>query len=505
MSESNDKLITASKQQPSKRRRSRPVAKTGKRPVKNQHGGNRGENVALTKLNHQISSHSPTGGQKPPAKIVMPAVVKPIPRSKHKIPQPSKGKLKTVRVEKQGNFTPKRQASRKTRLKPMARLILYTLRLLIVGVGLGAIVGTLLSILDPATRMTITSASQSQANLSQSNPSNSINPRGLYLSQEIFPLKTAVQNLAAANPNLIPGVFIVDLDTGGYIDINGNARFPAASTIKVPILIAFFQDVDAGKIRLDEMLTIKQEMIAGGSGNLRTQAIGSQYTALDIATKMIVISDNTATNMLIARMGGKDLLNQRFRSWGLATTMIRNPLPDLEGTNTTSAKELGDLIAKVNQGNLVSLRSRDSMLDIMSRTQRNNLLPSGLGNNAKAYHKTGDIGKMLADAGLIDVPTGKRYIAAVMVQRPHNHPAAEKLISSISKVAYQYFSQAVVQPRTLINNTPINNFQQPVQPFTKPFVQPQVMNRTTPNQMVHNIPMSSYQSPGIPSQYYPPQ
>ncbi|MGM3307043.1 serine hydrolase [Anabaena sp. WFMT] len=509
MSESSDKLIAVSRQQPSqRRRRPRQNQKAGQTPVvkKQQQVIARGESVALTRLNNNniIPPALPSEGRRPRSKIVMPTAVKPIPKSKGKMPQQGTAKLKTVRVPKQGKPKIDRRASRKTRLKPMARTILYTLRLLIVGIGLGAIVGTLLSVLDPANRIT-TSSSPSQTNAGQSqtqSPTNSsVTAASLYLSQEIIPLKTDVQNLAAANPNLTPGVFMVDLDTGAYVDINSTASFSAASTIKVPILIAFFQDVDAGKIRLDEMLTLQQEMIAGGSGTLQTSTIGSQYTAIDVATKMITISDNTATNMLITRLGGQEVLNERFRSWGLATTMIRSPLPDLQGTNTTSPRELGNLIAALNQGNMVSMRSRDIMLDIMRRTQRNNLLPSGLGEGAKSYHKTGDIGTMLGDAGLIDIPTGKRYIAAVMVQRPNNDPAAEKLIGSISSAAYQHFSQTPITPRTPTNNLPTNNFQQPVQPF----IQPQGMTPLVPNGTVNNTPMGTYPAPAITPQYYPPQ
>lgn len=515
MSESSDNLIAVSRRQPQRRRRPRQVQKTAQKPVKNQQPTEtRTETVALTRLNNHISNPAlPAGGQRPPSRIMMPVAVKPIPKPKAKMPQQALGKVKTVRVQKQGKPKINRRPSRKTQLKPMARTILYTLRLLIVGVGIGAIVGTLLSVLDPANRISKTAAPPSGTNVTQSNPNNQASASGLYLSQEIIPLKTTVQNLATPYPNLTPGVFMVDLDTGAYLDINSNASFPAASTIKIPILIAFFQDVDAGKIRLDEMLTLQKEMIAQGSGNLRTQAVGSQYTALDIATKMITISDNTATNMLITRLGGQEVLNERFRSWGLATTMIRNPLPDLKGTNTTSPRELGDLIAKVNQGNLVSMRSRDLMLDIMRRTERDNLLPSGLGEGARAYHKTGDIGTMLGDAGLIDIPTGKRYIAAVMVQRPNNDPNAEKLISSISNAAYQHFSQTTVTPRTPTNNPPTTSFQPPIQPVqpvpplqpVQPFIQPQLMNPIVPNGMINNAPIGTYQAPIMTPQYYPPR
>jgi beta-lactamase class A len=257
----------------------------------------------------------------------------------------------------------------------------------------------------------------------------------------------------------MPGVFFVDLDTGGYLDLNGSSTFSAASTIKFPILVAFFQDVDAGKIRLDEKLTIKQELIGGGSGDMQYKPIGTKFTALETATKMIVISDNTATNMLIARLGGATALNQRFLSWGLTTTEIRNLLPDLAGTNTTTPRDLAQLMALVNQGELMSLRSHDRLLDIMRRTRTVTLLPRGLGEGATIAHKTGDIGSMVGDVGLVDMPNGKRYIAVAMVKRPHNDSRAQELIRQISRAAYQQFNKPTVSQimpaTTFITATPM--------------------------------------------------
>ena len=305
-------------------------------------------------------------------------------------------------------------------------------------------------------------------------------------------------------------------------------------------MIAFFQDVDAGKIHLDEMLTMEQGMITGGSGSLQYKPAGSKFSAMELVTKMITISDNTAANMLIAKLGGKDVLNQRFRSWGLVTTAIRNPLPDLTGTNTTSPKELGSMIAMINQWGFVSMRSRDLMLDILRRTQRDNLLPSGVESEAQVYHKTGDIGTLLADAGLICVPTGKRYVAAVMVKRPNNDPSAENLISSISRVSYQYFSQASVTTTNIpTNNTNTANNQQPIQqapiqqpiqqapiqqpiqqqpiqqpiqqaPIQQPIqqapIQP-IIAPVVPDETSTSVPpMNTYQPPVLPpTQYYPQQ
>ncbi|GAX37895.1 serine hydrolase [Nodularia sp. NIES-3585] len=478
MPESSDKFKNLSRREPTNRRpRQSQDKRVGKKKVKVPHQQRpTKKEVALTRLNNMMPPPSSTGVGRSKPGLMMPAAVKPIGymNGTTSAYNPNTVKFKTVRVQKQAMPKMGRRVSRKTRLKPMARTMLYALRLLIVGVGIGAIMGTILSVFDPATRMPSNSAVQSH-NVGTNRPQSIPNAAaGLYLSQEIIPLKDTVQNLATANSNLKLGVFFVDLDTGSYVDVNSATSFPAASTIKVPILIAFFQDVDAGKIRLDEMLTMEKDMISGGSGNLQFQKVGSQYTALEIATRMSTISDNTATNMLIARLGGMEALNQRFQSWGLSATAIRNPLPDLAGTNTTSPRELGNLMAMVNQGNLVSLRSRDLILDIMRRTERNHLLPSGLGTGARIHHKTGDIATMLGDVGLIDIPTGKRYIAAVMVQRPNNDPEAEKLISAISRAAYQQFSQSIA-PNPVINLPAQNNMGNPIIPNSTqaPFTTPQ--------------------------------
>ncbi|MCW5314385.1 serine hydrolase [Nostoc sp. KVJ3] len=520
MSESSDELTAFSRRQPiNGRQRPQKVQKVAQKKVKanSQQQAANGRDAPLARPKNRISPPPiPAATRRVKSGLVMPKAVKPIPTVKGKIPpfRPGAVMVKTVRMEK-----PKigRRSSRKTRLKPMAKTMLYIVRLLIVGVGMGAIVGTVLSVLDPANRISTTSAPQSNSNVVRSQPQPTQAPQvaasSLYLSQEMTPLKNTVQNLVAANPNLTPGVFLVDLDNGNYVDINGSTSFPAASTIKVPILLAFFQDVDSGKIRLDEMLTMQQDVIAGGSGTLQYKPAGTQYTALDVVTKMITISDNTATNMLIARLGGIEALNQRFRTWGLTTTTIHNQLPDLEGTNTTSPRELANLMAIVSQGNLVSVPSRDLMLDILRRTQRDTLLPSGLGTGARVYHKTGDIATMLADAGLIVVPTGKRYIASVMVQRPENDPRPEKLIGSISRAAYQEFSQNAVPPNSTTSTIPATGYQPPiVSPVpngatgTVPMngYQPPVVI-PAPNGTTGTVPTNGYQSPVINPQYYPPR
>ena len=326
-----------------------------------------------------------------------------------------------------------------------APLLVHAARLLILGVGMAVICGTLLSVANAWNRSAVVAQEQSLAaageNQTESAPAAPATADALQLNQELSALKTQVQVLATENPNLTAGIFLVDLDTGSYLNFNGDVTFASASTIKVPILVAFFQAVDEGRVQLDQMLALREEHIVGGSGEMQDQPPGTKYSALEVAKKMIVVSDNTATNMMIELLGGAEVLNQHFAAWGLRATVIKNNLPDLEGTNTSSPKDLINVMAQVERGNLVSVKSRDRILQIMRQTQNDSLLPKGLGDGAIIAHKTGNINTMLADSGMVDLPNGKRYLVAVMVKHsPETEKPAQTLIRDISRMSYRYLS-----------------------------------------------------------------
>jgi beta-lactamase class A len=325
------------------------------------------------------------------------------------------------------------------------RSVLYGLRLLIFGVGIAVLAGTLLSMLDPANRMT-----PGAATADKTSAEAQVAADGLGLTQEIPQLKSQIQTLFSAQKQLAPGVLLVDLDSRAFVDLNASQVLPSASTIKFPLLVAFFQDVDAGKIQLDEPLVMRKELVATESGDMQESPVGTKFSALETATKMIVISDNTATNMMIDRLGGMPALSQRFQSWGMASTQLRNVLPDVQGLNTTSAKDLASLFGQVQSGKLISMRSRDRLLEIMRRTENDTMLVKGLGQGASIAHKTGSIGTLVGDVGLIDTPSGKRYLAAVLVQRPRDDDRALESIRQVSRLAYQTFGQAptAAQPTT---------------------------------------------------------
>ncbi|MBT9316968.1 serine hydrolase [Leptothoe spongobia] len=319
--------------------------------------------------------------------------------------------------------------------------LVYGIRLLIIGLGVAAIAGTVLSVLTPADEQLIRgTAAETQSAVTAS---ADVDDTVLVRTQELTTLKAKLVELQDLIPELTPTIYVFDLDTGNYVDVAGNAAIPAASTIKLPILVAFFKAVDDGRITVDQAMAIQSGQIAEGSGDMQIQPPGTRYTALEVATQMIINSDNTATNMMIDLLGGAPALNQQFVDWGLGATVINNPLPDIEGTNTTSAQDLVRMFAHLHKGEIVSLRSRDRIFNILQRTYNKKLLPAGVSEATVSYNKTGNIGELLGDVALMDLPNGKRYAIATLVQRPDNDGRARELIRRISQTVYQTMNNAV--------------------------------------------------------------
>lgn len=395
------------------------------------------------KANQAPVSRTSTNARQSPQQFASKPQNKPnVPKNSHKTTSSFSKKRLETKTNSKSSYHRKGVISPTNQTDSLSVLLLSAVRFAVIVVGISTILGTVIAVASTLNSPLTKESNPSPENLQAANAENQKQLETLLpnvvLGKELTSLKNKLQTLAGQYPQLEPGIFLIDLDDNSYLSIQGAAAFASASTIKLPILVAFFQDLDQGKIHLEEKLTMSEDVIAGGSGSMQYEKPGTQYTALEVATKMMTISDNTATNMLIKRMGGAEQLNQRFLEWGLAETALRNPLPDLEGTNTTSPEDLGNLLVNIERGKLISLKSRDRLLLIMRNIVRNTLLPQGLEADAIIAHKTGDIRSVLGDAGIIDMPNGKRYVASVLVKRPDNDPKAKEFIQKMSQVAYQH-------------------------------------------------------------------
>ncbi len=261
------------------------------------------------------------------------------------VPQPTN--VTTLTVPSQPIAQAPRQ--RKPTREPnwATKSVLYALRVGILGSGLAVMAGTALTVFAP-TRFLSSQASTPkvqeksttqknatvgikpqeaiakfvstltpQDNQSDSSASKQIQSNQIHLTDELTPLKQKLAALDKKQAKIETQAFFIDLDNGKYVNLAGDTPISAASLIKIPVAVAFFQDVDAGKIKLNEKLPMGKDVIASGSGDMQYQQGQKSFTALETVTKMIAISDNTATNMLIKRMGGKAVLDQRFQAWGI--------------------------------------------------------------------------------------------------------------------------------------------------------------------------------------------
>ncbi len=333
------------------------------------------------------------------------------------------------------------------------RIAKKLLNLILIGIGLGVIFGSFLKIFTP---LHLSSRSKIQL-IKPGEWKNQIENSNS--EDEIVKLSNKWKSLTDKHPELQSSGYLFLIDEGKYASHEAMKSFPAASSIKVPILLLALQMIDKGDLFWDEKIELTREDVAGGAGWMAYQQIGNSFPIYEIVTEMIRVSDNTATNILIRRLGGITFINNSLEKLGLNSTKLRSLLPDLAGTNSTSSL---DLVKTINLGettNILSKRSRDLFRETLSTSKTNKLIPGGileglekskielknidyklLIKGYRVYNKTGDIGISYSDIALIQMPNNKRAIAGFIVKGPFNDPRSTNLIREMSSAMIPYIS-----------------------------------------------------------------
>lgn len=252
-------------------------------------------------------------------------------------------------------------------------------------------------------------------------------------------LKQELLGLMEQYPTVKPAIYVWDYDTQNFVNINANKSYATASIIKIPVLIDVFKSIEAGQISLNDTIPLTEYYRSEGSGSLQFKARDSEYTIDELANRMITESDNSATNMLMAKVGSMTDVNQSIRDWGLKNTFVQTWLPDLGGTNRTTAIEMATMLYNIDENDsFLSEESRSRILNYMGHVHNNRLIQAGLGAGSVFLHKTGDIGTMLGDAGIVIAPNGKKYLVVILANRPHNSVAGKDFIVHASEIIYNY-------------------------------------------------------------------
>jgi beta-lactamase class A len=245
-----------------------------------------------------------------------------------------------------------------------------------------------------------------------------------------------VQEIASRLDGVVGYVF-VDLTSGERITRLERETFPTASTIKLAIVYELFKQAAEGKIRLDETITLDRGKAVGGSGVL--VELGTPTLSIhDYAALMVTLSDNTATNILIDRLG-MEQITRRMQGLGLNATKLRRHMMD------TAAARRGDENVSTPEdiAGLLQAMPPDG-LELLKKPKESRLR-KGLPSGVVTADKPGELEGVRVDAGIV-YAKNRPFVLCVMTTFLKDEGEGERAIEEMSRAAYEYFSRLADGP-----------------------------------------------------------
>jgi beta-lactamase class A len=258
----------------------------------------------------------------------------------------------------------------------------------------------------------------------------------------------------AAAPAGAVGVYFRDLTTGDSLLVGAQLRFHAASTMKLPVMIQLYRDRDAGQLSLDDSIPVTNAFRsivdsstyqldrAGDSDSSLYARVGQQASIRELVELMETVSSNLATNLLIARVGAPRA-NATAHALGADSIVVLRGVEDGKAyragrNNTTTARDLGMLLAAIEQDRAASPAACREMLAILGRQQFREGIPAGLPPGTRVYHKTGWIGQVVYhDAAIVELAGGRRYVLVILTGGIQKDEDAHQLARDISQMIYE--------------------------------------------------------------------
>ena len=280
------------------------------------------------------------------------------------------------------------------------------------------------------------------------------------------------------------GITAKNLGTGEEAIINGDILFPLASVFKIPVIVTLYRQVDNRNISLDDKIEMTDYARVPGSGVLKELSPGHEMTIRDYRTLMMLISDNTATDMVVDLLG-KENINNTMIELGLKDTRITTcreilfsflGLADVDTTkwtidlwnetikkrreegytppeelrrkmdNVTTPNDMMKLLEKIYKGEAASRSSCDEILELMKKCQtgKNRISKNIPRDEIKIAHKTGTIKGVVNDVGIVFPKEKEPYIICVFTKDIEGEPeiyvpTGEKAIATASKIVYDSF------------------------------------------------------------------
>ncbi|MEW6126944.1 MAG: class A beta-lactamase [Acidobacteriota bacterium] len=287
------------------------------------------------------------------------------------------------------------------------------------------------------------------------------------------------------NSGGVVGATAIHIESGRRVSLNGGDRFAMASTFKVPIAVQLLARVDKGEVKLSDIITLEAKDLHPGSGTLSElfNKPGVALSVRNLLELMLLISDNSATDIILRAAGGADAVNAKLRSIGIEGISVNRSTallisdwlgaklpPENEWTpamfdklyraltpeerkaagkrfeadpqDTATPDGMAELLVKIHRKELHKADSAELLLDIMRRCQTGQARLKGiLPADTVVAHKTGTIGGTANDVGIITLPDNAGHVAiAVFIKSSEKEMAArERVIAEIARAAHDFF------------------------------------------------------------------
>jgi len=270
-------------------------------------------------------------------------------------------------------------------------------------------------------------------------------------AQSLGPLRERLAARIAQAPATGVGLYYRSLTRPDSVLIGANLRFHAASTMKLPVMIQLFRDADAGLLTLDDSLSVHAtfpSLVDGSpfdvdkaddSDSTLYLRVGGKASVRKLLELMITRSSNLATDILVERVGAARA-QASARALGAWSIQVLRGVEDGKAyraglNNTTSARDLGTLLAAIAEHRAASPGSCDSMLAVLGRQEFNEGIPVGLPAGTRVAHKTGWIEAVVYhDAAVVYPPLGGSYVLVVLTGGIKEDSVAHNLVADVSRM-----------------------------------------------------------------------
>ena len=256
-------------------------------------------------------------------------------------------------------------------------------------------------------------------------------------------LESHIQDVDAKLDGVM-GVAIEDLTTGDHYLLHEDEVFAQASSIKITVLATLYLQAQQGKLKLTDLYTVQSSDLVPDSDIMNGLTPGvTRLTLRDLATMMVAVSDNSAANVLIDRVGMPNV-NAMLDSLGLTHTRLRRKMMDLQAAkegreNISTPREMMTLLDSIYHGKLLNKESTADFFTMLS-TNKNSFIPRDLPADLKIADKEGELEAVRTDSGIVFVE-GRPYVICLMTSFLRNERDGEEAITKVSLEAWRMFDR----------------------------------------------------------------